>query len=89
MRDGERHIRYHTTLPEAVDIPDDQTDDIHVLLDSDGNAISLYHFSIVEETEEWLLTVGVGLGDQGFRRRACQLATGISARTARTSASRP
>ena len=66
MRDGERHIRYHTTLPEAVDIPDDQTDDIHVLLDSDGNAISLYHFSIVEETEEWLLTVGVGLGVRGY-----------------------
>ena len=53
-------------LPEAVDIPDDQTDDIHVLLDSDGNAISLYHFSIVEETEEWLLTVGVGLGVRGY-----------------------
>ena len=67
MRDAERHIRYHTTLPDASDIPDAQTDDIHVLLDSDGNAISLYHFSIVEETEEWLLTVGVGLGIRGFQ----------------------
>ena len=66
MRDGERHIRYHTTLPEAVDIPDDQHDDLHILLDPDGNAISLYHFSIVEETEEWLLTVGVGLGVRGY-----------------------
>ena len=66
MRDGERHIRYHTTLPEAVDIPDDQHDDLHILLDPDGNAIALYHFSIVEETEEWLLTVGVGLGVRGY-----------------------
>ena len=73
MRDGERHIRYHTTLPEAVDIPDDQHDDIHVLLDSDGNAISLYHFALVEETEEWRLTVGVGLGIRGF---AAGVATG-------------
>ena len=66
MRDGERHIRYHTTLPEAVDIPAAQHDDIHILLDPDGNAISLYHFSIVEETEEWLLTVGVSLGVRGY-----------------------
>ena len=66
MRDGERHIRYHTTLPEAVDIPAAQHDDLHILLDPDGNAISLYHFSIVEETEEWLLTVGVGLGVRGY-----------------------
>ena len=73
MRDGERHIRYHTTLPDASDIPDAQTDDIHVLLDSDENAIALYHFSIVEETEEWLLTVGVGLGIRGY---AAGVATG-------------
>ena len=73
MRDGERHIRYHTSLPDASDIPDAQTDDIHVLLDSDENAIALYHFSIVEETEEWLLTVGVGLGIRGY---AAGVATG-------------
>ena len=73
MRDGERHIRYHTSLPDAADIPDAQTDDIHVLLDADENAIALYHFSIVEETEEWLLTVGVGLGIRGY---AAGVATG-------------